>query len=452
MAFETFLDRRDELPRHRAADDLVLERKAGAGRVRLGNDLDARKLAVAAGLLLVHVVDRGGPGNLLAIGDLRRADIGVDLIGAPEDIDLDVEMQLAHALDDGLAGFLVGMDAERRILGDELGQRDAELLLVGLRLRLDSDLDHRIGEFHLFQDHRLLRIAQRVAGAHLLEARQRHDVAGEGFLDVFAVVGVHQQHAADALFAFLGRVHHAGAAFELARIDAAEGDGADERIVHDLECQQRHRLGIQRLALDLIALEIDTNHRRHVDRRRQVIDHGVEQRLHALVLEGGAAKHRKELAGNGRLANEALERRLVGLLAFEIRGHGVVIELDRGLNQLLAIFLGLIQQLGRNFDVVIFGAERLFVPHHADHAHQIDDALEACLGPDRQLQRHRLGAESIDDVLEALEIIRADLVHLVTEHDARHVITIALPPYRLGLRLHALIGIEHAHRAVEHAQ
>jgi hypothetical protein len=191
---------------------------------------------------------------------------------------------------------------------------------------------------------------------------------------------------------------------------------------------------------------------RHVERRRQIVDHGVEQRLHALVLEGGAAKHREELAGNGRLAHQALERRLVGLVAFEIRGHGVVIELDGGLDQLLAIFLGLIQELGRNFDVVIFGAERLFVPYHADHADEIDYALEARFGSDRQLQRDRLGAEAVDDVFEALEKVGADLVHLVAEHDARHVIAVALAPHRLGLRLHALVGIEHAHRAVEHAQ
>jgi len=38
-----------------------------------------------------------------------------------------------------------------------------------------------------------------VAGARFLEARQCHDVAGIGFLDVLAVVRVHQKHAPDAL-------------------------------------------------------------------------------------------------------------------------------------------------------------------------------------------------------------------------------------------------------------
>lgn len=85
----------------------------------------------------------------------------------------------------------------------------------------------------------MIRIAQRVAGAGFLEAGQRDDVAGIGFLDVFAVVRMHQQHAADTLFLLAGRVDDAGAALENARVDAAERDGADERIVHDLEREQR---------------------------------------------------------------------------------------------------------------------------------------------------------------------------------------------------------------------
>ena len=223
-------------------------------------------------------------------------------------------------------------------------------------------------------------------------------------------------------------------------------------IVHDLERQERHRLLVVRLALDLVALAVDALDRRHVERRRQIIDHRVEQRLHALVLEGRAAQHRIERAGDHGLADQLLQRRLVGHLAFEIGGHGIVIELDRGLDQLLAVFLGLVDHVGRNVDVVVFRAERLVVPDHALHADQIDQALELLLRADRKLDRDRLGAEAIDDVLQALEEVRADLVHLVGEDDARNLVLVALAPDRLGLRLDALVGIEHHDRAVEHAQ
>ena len=201
-----------------------------------------------------------------------------------------------------------------------------------------------------------------------------------------------------------------------------------------------------------LPLSIDALDRRHIERRRQIVHDRVEQRLHALVLERRAAQHRKERAGDHRLADEPLERRLVGLLALEVGGHGRVVELDRGFDQLLAIFLRLFQHIGRNVDVFVFRAERLVVPDHALHADEIDQTLELLLRADRQLDRHRLRAEPLDDVLQALIEIRADLVHLVGEDDARDLVLVALPPDRLGLRLHALVGIEHADRAVEHAQ
>src|SRR6185503_19444674 len=82
----------------------------------------------------------------------------------------------------------------------------------------------------------------------------------------------------------------------------------------------------------------------------------------------------------------------------------------------------------------------------------IDQSLEAAFGADRKLDRDRLRAEAVDDVLQALEEVRADLVHLVGEDDARNLVLVALAPNRLGLRLDALVRIEHDHRAVEHAQ
>ena len=142
---------------------------------------------------------------------MRLADIRVDLVGAAQDVDLDVEVELAHSAKDGLTGFLVGGDAEGRVLGGELRERDAELLLVGLGLRLDGDLDDGLGELHLLEDHGLDRVAEGVARAGILEAGERDDVAREGFLDVFAVVRVHQEHAADALLLVAARVEHVGA-------------------------------------------------------------------------------------------------------------------------------------------------------------------------------------------------------------------------------------------------
>jgi hypothetical protein len=93
----------------------------------------------------VGVVDVDRLREVFAIGHLRRADVGFDLELATHAVDEDVEVELAHALDDGLAGFVVGRNAERRIFGRETVERDAHLLLVGLGLRLHRQLDHRLG-------------------------------------------------------------------------------------------------------------------------------------------------------------------------------------------------------------------------------------------------------------------------------------------------------------------
>ncbi len=222
-----------------------------------------------------------------------------------------------------------------------------------------------------------MQIAQRVAGAGVLEAGERDDVAGVGLLDVLAVVGVHQQHAADALAPVLGRVDDRSAGLDLAGIDAAEGDRADERIVHDLEREHGERLGVVRHAHDFGAgVDVDALDAAAIDRRRQKIDHRVQQRLHALVLERRAAQDRHERDLPDRLADEALERVDVGLVAVEVRRHDVVVEFDRRLDQNMAVFLGPGLQVGGNLFVVVLGAETFLFPHDRFHPQQVDETLE----------------------------------------------------------------------------
>src|SRR5207253_7677290 len=107
---------------------------------------------------------------------------------------------------------------------------------------------------------------------------------------------------------------------------------------------------------------------------------------------------------------------------------------------------------GGNIDVLEVGAERFVFPDHALHADEIDQTLEVVLGADRKLDRNRLGAEAVDNIVKTLIEIGAGLIHLVGEDDARNAVLVALAPDGFGLRLNALVGIEHAYRAVEHAQ
>ena len=155
------------------------------------------------------------------------------------------------------------------------------------------------GELELLEHDLAARGRQRVAGAGVLEADAGGDVAGEDGVDVLAVVGVHLQDAADALLGARGRVDDLGALLERARVHPEVGELADVGVGHDLERQRRERLVVGRLALDLlVALEGQAGDRGEVERAGQVVDDGVEQRLHALVLEGGAVEDRDDLVGD----------------------------------------------------------------------------------------------------------------------------------------------------------
>ena len=291
-------------------DDLVLEDVARARLAGIQANLDLGELTAAAGLLRVAHLPVGRTRQRFLVSDLRSARRRFDVELALQPVDDDLEVKLAHAGDDDLAGLLIGLHAERRILRHQLLQADAELLLVGLRLRLDGERDHRFREVHRLEHDRLLLVADRVAGRDRLQPDRRGDVAGVDFLDFFALVRVHLQQPAETLRLLLGGVVDGRTGRHDARVDADERELTDERVGHDLERQRRERRVVGRRPLDErlgTLVGIEPHDRRHVDRRRQVVDDRVEQRLHALVLERRPADDRHE--GGLRLVPSCAPRR-----------------------------------------------------------------------------------------------------------------------------------------------
>ena len=143
-------------------------------------------------------------------------------------------MQFAHAGQDGLAGFLVGLETQAGVLACELLQAEGHLFHAVLGLRLDGNVDDRDWEGHALEDDRVVAGGQRVARSGVLQADEGRDVAGEHFLDFRALVGVHLEHAADALAVVLRGVLHHVALLEGAGVDAHEGQRA-VFVVDDLE-------------------------------------------------------------------------------------------------------------------------------------------------------------------------------------------------------------------------
>src|ERR687884_454495 len=103
-----------------------------------------------------RVARLGGLGDRLAVGHLGSADVGVDAVLAHQPVDDHLQVQLAHAGDDRLAGLGVGVDPEGGVLIGQLAQADAHLVLVLLGLGLDGHPDDRLGEDDRLQHDRVL--------------------------------------------------------------------------------------------------------------------------------------------------------------------------------------------------------------------------------------------------------------------------------------------------------
>ena len=102
---DALLDRRHELARDRAAEDVVDELEVAAARQRLELHLAVAELAVAAGLLLVPAVRLGRRGDRLAVGDARQLQVDLDAEAALQLRDRDLDVRLALAGEQQLLGL-----------------------------------------------------------------------------------------------------------------------------------------------------------------------------------------------------------------------------------------------------------------------------------------------------------------------------------------------------------
>src|SRR6267378_2324963 len=248
----------------------------------------------------------------------------------------------------------------------------------------------------------------------------------------------------------------------------------DEWVGHDFESQRRKWLAVGGAAqLGLVVIRVGALDRRHVYRRRQIINYRVEQWLNALVLECGTGQYRHNLQGECRLANRLAHFFQRQRFAIQIFVDQLIVVFGDIFDHLVAVLFVkflvngcALQRCGHvragiyeslvpkffDFKDLKLRAESFLQPNHDFLLEEIDDANEIVFAAQRELQRYRAGAEALldgaDDVIE----IRAHAIHLVHKADARHAVLVSLAPHSFRLRLHAGNGVEHANRAVQHAQ
>src|SRR6266704_1453654 len=443
-------------------------------RQRMNLELAMAVLAAAAGLANVFPFGCRAAANRFAISDLRPADAGLHAKFPQHAIDDNFEMQFAHAGNQGLSGIRIGMHAEGGVFLRELPEGVAELILIGLGVVHDRHGDDLRVELYGLQNYGLLLVAKRVAGGHTLQAYAGGNVARIDGVYFLALVCMHAQEAADTLARELGSVVDVAAGLQDSRIHPDIGEVSDKRVGHDLECQRRKRLVIARAAQKWLgAIKRSALYRRNVERRRQVINYGVEQRLDALVLERGTGHDGHQLQRDGRAANRGAQ-----LFGFQfvfgkvLRQDGIVMFGDVFDHFLAMLFIEfradrrsfncrhdfrsvfqecLIPKLADR-EFLKLRAEGVFKPDDYFLLDEIDDSNEAIFLAERKLQGNRVGTEPLAHGTDTVVEIGAHAVHLVDKGKPRHAILIGLPPHRLRLRLYTGNRVENGHCAIEHTQ
>src|SRR5665213_2494602 len=196
-ALHALVDGLDVFLGHRTALDLVDEFVARAGGVGLDAQFAMPVVARAAGLANVLALGFSLLADGLAEGNLRLADIGLDLMLAPHAVDQNFQVQLAHAADNRLARIFVGPHLECGVLVSQPRQGNAHLLLIGLGLGLDGYRYHRLRECDGAERNLMMRRTERVTGLQFFQPHACADVAGQDLGHILALVGVHFYQAAN---------------------------------------------------------------------------------------------------------------------------------------------------------------------------------------------------------------------------------------------------------------
>src|SRR3990170_8117926 len=179
--------------------DALPDDPAPAAVIRLDPQPDVPEHAVPAGLFLVAAFDPGTASDRLAVGDVRlpghhgRPELALQAFA--DDGDLVLALRVEHLL----AGLDGPFEADRGLLLEQPCQRGAQLVEVGLRLRLDGHRQRRPGELEGREAQRALAARERGPGLRIHEFGHGADLPRADLADSLLLLAVEEQELADAL-------------------------------------------------------------------------------------------------------------------------------------------------------------------------------------------------------------------------------------------------------------
>ena len=197
-------------------------------------------------------------------------------------------------------------------------------------------------------------VAKRVARRDVLDADDRGDVARVTSIDILALVRLNLDQSGNTLALVRTRIVNRVALGELAGVDAEEDELSDERIAPELESERAEFAIVVSRSVDrLRRCRAPGLGRRDVERARQIIDDGVDEILHAFVLEGGPADNGAKLVRDRLAADAGLQHLWGDRLLLEESGADFFVEIGDCRDEIVvSVFDELLMLLGDLFDFV----------------------------------------------------------------------------------------------------
>ena len=192
-------------------------------------------------------------GDGFAVGHLRRADVGLYVELAFHAVHDDVQVQLAHTADNGLAGFFIGAHAEGLVFFGEARQGVGHFFFVGFRFRLYGNRNYRFGEGNAFQYNRGIRRADRLTYAGVFNSHRSGNFPGGKFFYFFAFIRHHTHHTAKAFGGVFTREVYGIPGFNRTGINAEETEFTHERVSLYFKDESAERLAVRRFAENFFA-------------------------------------------------------------------------------------------------------------------------------------------------------------------------------------------------------
>ena len=294
---DALLHRADVLLWHGAADDAVFELDAPASRQRPDLQLNACELPVAAGLLLVRVLCLALRADCLAVGHAWRVHLQLDTELAFDPLQVDLDVRVAEAGEDHLAGVGVTFEAQARVFLDDAVEGAAHLVEVGLGLWRNCGAGRGAGERDRLELDVAALGAERVAGLRLGQLGDSADIAGDDPWHLVLGLAGDVVNGADALVNAFRGVPGVGIALECAGEHPEVRQAAHVGVGGRLK-DERGQLG-RGIGRQLLVAGLDGA----VRRRGEVVGDRREKAAHSQHRGPGACEDRDEAAGGDASAD-----------------------------------------------------------------------------------------------------------------------------------------------------